>query len=151
MTHILTLVAAEQQKLAPKLETLRAALRKAGAATGEVTWLAPNDRACDLPFAHLSAESAHEIARATLTDLPVDFHAQPVSNRRKRLLIVEDNTAEQMSIREVLDHKDIEILTSGIGAGALSTLQDNPCDCVVLDLRLPDMSGFEVLNQLRSD
>jgi HAMP domain-containing protein/CheY-like chemotaxis protein/signal transduction histidine kinase len=71
--------------------------------------------------------------------------------RRKRLLIVEDNAAEQMSIRELLDHNDIEIVTTGTGAGALSTLRENPCDCVVLDLRLPDMSGFEVLDTIRQD
>ena len=71
--------------------------------------------------------------------------------RRKRLLIVEDNEAEQMSIRELLDHDDIEIITTETGAGALSTLRENPCDCVVLDLRLPDMSGFEVLDSIRND
>jgi len=71
--------------------------------------------------------------------------------RRKRLLIVEDNAAEQLSIRELLDHNDIEIVATDTGAGALSVLRDNPCDCVVLDLRLPDMSGFEVLEQIRND
>jgi CheY-like chemotaxis protein len=71
--------------------------------------------------------------------------------RRKRLLIVEDNAAEQMSIRELLDHKDIEIVTTDTGAEALSTLRNTPCDCVVLDLRLPDMSGFEVLDRIRDD
>ena len=71
--------------------------------------------------------------------------------RRKRLLIVEDNAAEQMSITELLGHDDIEIITTGTGAGALSTLRENPCDCVVLDLRLPDMSGFEVLDSIRKD
>jgi phosphoserine phosphatase len=90
MTHILTLVAAEQQALTPKLlESLGAALRDAGAATGEVTWLAPEDRACDLPFAQLAAERAHDVARATLADLQIDFHAQPTLNRRKRLLIAD--------------------------------------------------------------
>jgi CheY-like chemotaxis protein/signal transduction histidine kinase len=71
--------------------------------------------------------------------------------RRKRLLIVEDNEAEQLSIRELLHHDDIEIFAADTGASALSTLRESPCDCVVLDLRLPDMSGFEVLDQIRND
>ena len=49
------------------------------------------------------------------------------------------------------DHHDIEIMTSDTGADALATMRDSPCDCVVLDLRLPDMSGFEVLNRIRND
>jgi CheY-like chemotaxis protein/signal transduction histidine kinase/HAMP domain-containing protein len=75
-------------------------------------------------------------------------YAQP---RRKRLLVVEDNAAEQMSIRELLDHDDIEILTVDNGGDALTTLRGAACDCVVLDLRLPDMTGFEVLEEIRSD
>jgi HAMP domain-containing protein/CheY-like chemotaxis protein/signal transduction histidine kinase len=71
--------------------------------------------------------------------------------RRKRLLVVEDNKAEQMSIRELLGHDDIEIVSAGTGDEALATLRDRPCDCVVLDLRLPDMSGFEVLERMRAD
>jgi len=71
--------------------------------------------------------------------------------RRKRLLVVEDNKAEQMSIRELLGHDDIEIVNAGTGDEALATLRGEPCDCVVLDLRLPDMSGFEVLERMRAD
>ena len=74
--------------------------------------------------------------------------AQP---RRKRLLIVEDNPAEQLSVGELLAHDDIDIETVGSGAEALERLRANPADCVVLDLRLPDMSGFEVLERLRDD
>jgi len=71
--------------------------------------------------------------------------------RRKRLLVVEDNQAEQMGIRELLGHDDIEIVNAETGAEALNLLRQEQCDCVVLDLRLPDMSGFDVLERMRAD
>ena len=72
--------------------------------------------------------------------------------RRKRLLVVEDNAAEQMSIGELLGHDDIEIVNCRHRRrGAERAARQKPCDCVVLDLRLPDMSGFEVLEQMRDD
>jgi CheY-like chemotaxis protein/signal transduction histidine kinase/HAMP domain-containing protein len=97
-------------------------------------------------FSYVSKPTTTEGVSAALSQ--IKEYARP---RRKRLLIVEDNAAEQMSIRELLDHNDIEIVTTDTGAGALSTLRENPCDCVVLDLRLPDMSGFEVLDNIRKD
>ncbi len=75
-------------------------------------------------------------------------YAQP---RRKRLMVIEDNEAERLSISELLGHDDIEIVSAASGKKALKQLRKAPCDCIVLDLRLPDMSGFEVLEQLRSD
>jgi HAMP domain-containing protein/CheY-like chemotaxis protein/signal transduction histidine kinase len=71
--------------------------------------------------------------------------------RRRRLLVVEDNKAEQMGIHELLGHDDIEIVSAATGKEALETLRQQSCDCVVLDLRLPDMSGFEVLECMRSE
>jgi len=71
------------------------------------------------------------------------------SPRRKRLLVVEDNPAEQLSIRELLGYDDIDVTTVGTGAEALDAITDQSFDCVVLDLRLPDMSGFDVLERLR--
>jgi len=68
--------------------------------------------------------------------------------RRKRLLVVEDDPAEQFSIRELLGHDDIDIEIAPTGAAALQAVQEKTFDCMVLDLRLPDMSGFEVLEQL---
>lgn len=97
-------------------------------------------------FSFVNKPTTTEGVSAALSQ--IKEYARP---RRKRLLIVEDNAAEQLSITELLGHEDIEIVTSGTGAGALSTLRENPCDCVVLDLRLPDMSGFEVLDQIRKD
>ncbi len=97
-------------------------------------------------FAFVTKPASTEGVEAALAR--IKEYAQP---RRKRLLVVEDDRTEQMSITELLGHDDIEIVTAGTGAEALRVLRRNPCDCIVLDLRLPDMSGFEVLEELRGD
>ncbi|HTO51818.1 MAG TPA: response regulator, partial [Myxococcota bacterium] len=71
--------------------------------------------------------------------------------RRKRLLVIEDDEAERCSIEALLGHDDIDIAIAPTGTDALSSMREAPPDCVVLDLRLPDMSGFEVLEQMRVD
>jgi CheY-like chemotaxis protein len=76
-----------------------------------------------------------------------DYAAQ----RRKRLLLVEDDEAERRGVSELLGSADIEIATAETGAAALSRLREDPVDCVVLDLKLPDMSGFEILETIRDD
>ena len=68
--------------------------------------------------------------------------------RRKRLLVVEDNAAEQLSIKALLGHDDVEIATAGTGLSALTKLAEERWDCMVLDLKLPDMSGFQVLDHV---
>src|SRR6202163_2660891 len=68
--------------------------------------------------------------------------------RRRRLLVVEDNPAEQLSIRELLTHTDIDVTVAETGTEALMSVNENNFDCVVLDLRLPDMSGFDVLERI---
>ena len=70
---------------------------------------------------------------------------------RKRLLVVEDNQAELLGITNLLGHDDIELVTAERGQDALAILREQPTDCVVLDLKLPDMSGFELLEHIRED
>jgi CheY-like chemotaxis protein len=74
-----------------------------------------------------------------------------VQPRRKRLLIVEDNPAEQLGISELLGHDDIDLVAAGSGKEALDLLREEQIDCVVLDLRLPDISGFELLDIMSRD
>jgi HAMP domain-containing protein/CheY-like chemotaxis protein len=69
----------------------------------------------------------------------------------KRLLVVEDNEIESKGIVELLYHDDIEIVTASTGSEAMNKLLDQPFDCCVLDLRLPDMSGFELLGKLQAE
>src|SRR6202034_622680 len=69
--------------------------------------------------------------------------------RRKRLLVVEDKPAEQLSIKELLGYDDIDVTVVSTGAEAIETVNEQAFDCVVLDLRLPDISGFDVLERFR--
>jgi HAMP domain-containing protein/CheY-like chemotaxis protein/nitrogen-specific signal transduction histidine kinase len=71
--------------------------------------------------------------------------------RRRRLLVIEDDPAEQLSIAALLGHDDVQIDQVSTGTEALASLRSREYDCAVLDLRLPDMSGFEVLETLRDD
>src|SRR5262249_57752664 len=71
--------------------------------------------------------------------------------RKKRLRIAEDNEVERMSVSELLAHPDVEIATADSGHGALEKLREQRFDCMVLDLRLPDISGFEVLEEIQKD
>jgi HAMP domain-containing protein/CheY-like chemotaxis protein len=70
---------------------------------------------------------------------------------RRRLLVIEDDAAERLSITALLGHDDIDIVLAASGREALHKLQTEPIDCAVLDLRLPDMSGFDVLESIRDD
>ena len=73
------------------------------------------------------------------------------ASRMRRLLVVEDDPAEQLSVAELLGHTDIEIVTVATGGAALAALRANAFDCVVLDLLLPDMSGFDLLEEIQND
>jgi HAMP domain-containing protein/CheY-like chemotaxis protein len=97
-------------------------------------------------FAYVTKPSTVEDLNAMMSRMR-DF----ASPRRKRLLVVEDNQAEQLSIRALLGDGDIDIVTAESGEGALRVLREETFDCVVLDLRLPDMTGFEVLDRLAQD
>jgi CheY-like chemotaxis protein len=94
-------------------------------------------------FSFVSKPTSSEGLRAAL-----DRIRQYALPRRKRLLVVEDNAAERMGIQELLAHDDIDIVTADSGEAALVALGRESCDCVVLDLRLPDMSGFEILDRI---
>ncbi|HEX6885074.1 MAG TPA: HAMP domain-containing protein [Planctomycetota bacterium] len=73
------------------------------------------------------------------------------SPRRKRLLIVEDDPAEQLGLTELLGHEALEVTVAGTGQAALEALRAGAFDCVVLDLSLPDIGGLEILEHIRDD
>jgi HAMP domain-containing protein/CheY-like chemotaxis protein len=94
---------------------------------------------------------AYLVKPATTSELESAFDKlrSYVEPHTKRLLVIEDNRRERESIVELLGHDDIEITTVGTGSEALEALRHYRYDCCVVDLRLPDMSGFELLEKLQ--
>jgi CheY-like chemotaxis protein len=97
-------------------------------------------------FAHLTKPTTHN-ALSTSFERLRRFALAP----RKRLLVIEDDPREQLSIVELLRDDALDIDCTSSGAEALARIASAPPDCVVLDLRLPDMSGFEILEALGRD
>ncbi|MEO7597634.1 MAG: response regulator, partial [Opitutus sp.] len=124
--------------------------------------LSPTTRHIPVQIISVDDERSHALARGAFsyTVKPTttqgleecfDRIKKFVEPHLKRLLIVEDNDIERAGIVELLRHDDIEIVTAGSGSEALNQLLDQPFDCCVLDLRLPDMTGFELLDKLQAE
>src|SRR5205823_2306530 len=75
-----------------------------------------------------------------------DFVERPVKN----LLVVEDDEIQIMSIRDLIGNGDVKTTVVGTGKDALAALETEKYDCMVLDLGLPDMSGADLLEQLKN-
>ncbi len=74
-----------------------------------------------------------------------------IEPRTRELLVVEDDAAEQMSIAALVGGDDINITTADSGERALELLRSRRFDCVILDLKLPDISGFDLLSEIQLD
>ncbi len=71
-----------------------------------------------------------------------------LTNHMRRLLIVEDNPIERASIAELLGAEGVEITSASTVGEALERLAETSFDCVVMDLKLPDGSGSDLLDRI---
>jgi CheY-like chemotaxis protein/signal transduction histidine kinase/HAMP domain-containing protein len=71
--------------------------------------------------------------------------------RIRKLLVVEDDDVQRMSVVELIGNGDVHTTAVATGEEALTALRDERFDCMVLDLRLPDMSGFDLIEKLQTD
>ncbi|MGZ8411327.1 MAG: HAMP domain-containing protein [Gemmatirosa sp.] len=71
--------------------------------------------------------------------------------RVKRLLVVEDDAVQREAIVALIGHEDVEITAVESAEAALEELDRTPYDCMVLDLGLAEMNGFELLEKVKGD
>ena len=85
-------------------------------------------------------------------DLEASFSkiATFIDTHVKRLLVVEDDEAQRNAIVELVAHEDVEITAVGSAEEALQALDHEHYDCIVLDLGLAEISGFQLLEQVKS-
>ncbi|MGA7937199.1 MAG: response regulator [Kovacikia sp.] len=95
-------------------------------------------------IAYLQKPISSDALLTALTDMKA-FIDRPVKN----LLIVEDDSLQRRSLIELIGNGDVISTAVGTGAEALEVLQSTRFDCMVLDLGLPDMSGFELIEQIK--
>ena len=68
----------------------------------------------------------------------------------KKLLVIEDDENQRNSIRDLIGNETAHLTDAANAEEALSALGRDRFDCVVLDLMLPDMSGFELIDKIRA-
>ncbi|TDV72409.1 response regulator [Pseudomonas sp. LP_7_YM] len=67
-----------------------------------------------------------------------------------RLLIVDDNIATRYALRRRMERQGFVVQEAGTGAEGLAQIAEQIPDALILDVNLPDMSGFDIVRQLRS-
>ncbi|KHK64648.1 chemotaxis protein CheY [Pseudomonas fluorescens] len=74
-----------------------------------------------------------------------------LTQKVKRVLLVEDDDLQRDSITRLIGDDDIEITAVGLAQQALDLLRDNVYDCMIIDLKLPDMLGNDLLKRMSSE
>ena len=67
----------------------------------------------------------------------------------QRVLIIEDEKEMAGGLKDILEFEGYEVVTAATGKEGLAALSRRDPDCIILDLMLPDLNGYEVCEQIR--
>lgn len=87
------------------------------------------------------------VDRETLADVLRSLE-EKLTRTVRRVLVVEDDPVQREAVRKLLETGDVETTGVGTAAECLEQLEKHAFDCMVLDLTLPDASGFSLLEAL---
>jgi len=65
------------------------------------------------------------------------------------VLVIEDHELQSMAVKEQLTERGIDVVQAFTGEAALELVNSRSFDCIILDLNLPDISGFDLLDQIK--
>jgi CheY-like chemotaxis protein/signal transduction histidine kinase/HAMP domain-containing protein len=106
-----------------------------------------NKRGLDLgALAYLHKPASKEAVEEALGRIQ-SFVERPA----KKLLVIEDNASQRNSIIALIGNHDVTSTGVATGQEAVDLLKNEPFDCIVVDLGLPDMTGFELIKQIKTD
>ncbi|WP_298902619.1 response regulator [uncultured Devosia sp.] len=74
-----------------------------------------------------------------------------LAQRMHRVLVVEDDPVQREAVARLLGSGDVETVTASTAAECLALLEQQTFDCMVLDLSLPDASGYSLLETLSQE
>ncbi|WP_294054508.1 response regulator [Sphingomonas sp.] len=81
----------------------------------------------------------------------LETFAARLARTMRRVLIVEDDEIQRNAVAALLASDEVETVEVGTAAECIERLQNETFDCIVLDLSLPDASGFALLEQLHAE
>jgi len=67
----------------------------------------------------------------------------------KKILIVEDEPDMARGLKDILEFEGYRVITAQSGRAGLQALARDPADCIILDIMLPDLNGYQVCEQIR--
>lgn len=74
----------------------------------------------------------------------------PLVNTLNKVLLIEDQELQSTLLTQQLIAKDVDVTQAFTGETALKLLEENTFDCIILDLNLPDISGFDLLDKIKA-
>lgn len=126
-------------------------------------WLKDDPRTRHIPVHVVSADDSQE---AALQMGAIDYALKPATREQlkavfkklearqlqkvKRVLLVEDDALQRASVSQLIGDDDVEITAVATGGEALEILAGTIFDCMIVDLKLPDMQGYELLQRMAS-
>src|SRR5512141_1291561 len=72
-------------------------------------------------------------------------------NQKARILVVDDDEAGRYALARCLRHAGHDVLEAATAQQCFDALAHHHCDLIVLDVKLPDISGIDVCRQLKAD